>query len=115
VVGLPELDRTLQAKMDTGAYTASLSAKDIEVFQRDGEDWVRFRLATKDGKTRSYEHKLARMSKIKKRADSRNADEEDDSQASLSAPGDPPAGVPGRRQRTIEVNLTDRSNFNYPS
>ncbi|OZN87714.1 putative ATP-dependent zinc protease, partial [Pseudomonas aeruginosa] len=27
-VSLPELDRTLQAKMDTGAYTSSLSAKD---------------------------------------------------------------------------------------
>ncbi|SDI28332.1 retropepsin-like aspartic peptidase RloA2 [Pseudomonas panipatensis] len=114
-VGLPELDRTLQAKMDTGAYTSSLSAKDVQVFQRDGEDWVRFRLATKDGKDAQFEHKLARMSKIKKRADSRNADEEDDSQASLSER--PVILLPvclGGDQQTIEVNLTDRSNFNYP-
>ena len=66
-VSLPELDQTLQAKMDTGAYTSSLSAKDIQIFQRDGEDWVRFKLATKDGGDSVYEHKLARISKIKNR------------------------------------------------
>ena len=47
-IQLPEIGETLKAKMDTGAMTASLSAKDIEPFKRDGEDWVRFRLATKD-------------------------------------------------------------------
>ncbi|NAT28134.1 ATP-dependent zinc protease, partial [Pseudomonas syringae pv. actinidiae] len=36
-----EIGQTFKAKMDTGALTASLSAKDIELFQRDGDDWVR--------------------------------------------------------------------------
>ncbi len=44
-IALPEIGgEVLKAKMDTGALTASLSAKDIETFTRDGEDWVRFRL-----------------------------------------------------------------------
>lgn len=114
-VSLPELDQTLQAKMDTGAYTSSLSAKDIQIFQRDGEDWVRFKLATKDGGDSVYEHKLMRISKIKNRADGAPEDEED-----VSAPGlsqRPVIELPvclGGDQRTIEVNLTDRSHFNYP-
>lgn len=110
-VGLPELDRTLKAKMDTGAFTSSLSAKDIQRFERDGEQWVRFRLATKDGDDAVFEHKLARLSKIKNRVE----DEEDDAQPSLSErPVILLSVCLGGDQQLIEVNLTDRSNFTYP-
>ena len=54
-VRLPELGKTLRAKLDTGALNASLSAKDIERFERDGEDWVRFRLAGKGADDTLYE------------------------------------------------------------
>ena len=54
-ISLPEIGgEVLKAKMDTGALTASLSAKDIETFTRDGEDWVRFRLATKGASNKVY-------------------------------------------------------------
>ncbi len=33
-----------RARIDTGATTSSISALDIERFERDGEKWVRFRL-----------------------------------------------------------------------
>lgn len=114
-VGLPELSQTLQAKMDTGAYTSSLSAKDIQLFQRDGDEWVRFRLATKDGGDSQYEHKLARISKIKNRADGREEDDEEENPAALSER--PVILLPvclGGDQQVIEVNLVDRSHFNYP-
>ncbi|WP_447744914.1 retropepsin-like aspartic peptidase RloA2 [Pseudomonas nicosulfuronedens] len=114
-VSLPELDQTLQAKMDTGAYTSSLSAKDIQIFQRDGEDWVRFKLATKDGGDSVYEHKLSRISKIKNRSETGGEDEEEEASPGLSQR--PVIELPvclGGDQRTIEVNLTDRSHFNYP-
>ena len=69
-IALPEIGgEVLKAKMDTGALTASLSAKDIETFTRDGENWVRFRLATKDASNKVYEHKVARISKIKTRSE----------------------------------------------
>lgn len=39
---LNDLDITLPARIDTGATTASLDARDIRTFERDGEEWVRF-------------------------------------------------------------------------
>ncbi|MBC3434726.1 ATP-dependent zinc protease [Pseudomonas sp. BW16M2] len=110
-IALPEIGETLKAKMDTGAYTASLSAKDIELFTRDGEDWVRFRLATRDADGKVYEHKLARISKIKNRAD----EEEEGEAPELSRR--PVVDLElclGDVKRTVEVNLVDRSSFNYP-
>lgn len=44
-VGFPEVGTYLQARVDSGANTSSLSATEITRFERDGEDWVRFKLA----------------------------------------------------------------------
>ena len=111
-IKLPEIGgQTLKAKMDTGALTASLSAKDIEKFTRDGDDWVRFRLATKGADGKVYEHKVSRMSKIKSRAD------EEDEGETVEVARRPVVDLElclGDEKRTIEVNLVDRSNFNYP-
>ena len=111
-IKLPELGgETLKAKMDTGAFTASLSAKDIELFNRDGEEWVRFRLATKDADGKVYEHKVSRISKIKGRAD--EEDEGDAPEVSKRPVVDLELCL-GDVKRTVEVNLVDRSNFTYP-
>ena len=112
-IALPEIGgEVLKAKMDTGALTASLSAKDIETFTRDGDEWVRFRLATKGASNKVYEHKVARISKIKTRSE-----EDDDDNESVEPTKRPVVDLElclGNVKRTVEVNLTDRSNFNYP-
>lgn len=42
-VELPDFGvETIKVKVDIGARTSSLHAFDLEEFQRDGEDWVRF-------------------------------------------------------------------------
>ena len=110
-IKLPEIGETLQAKMDTGALTASLSAKHIETFTRDGEQWVRFQLATKGASDKVYEHKVARISKIKSRADE---DDDKEEPASAKRPVVDLEMCLGNVKRTVEVNLTDRSSFNYP-
>lgn len=108
------LSQVLPAKMDTGAMTASLSARDIEQFRRDGEDWVRFRLAVAGADDTLYEQPLLGISRIKTRA------EEAGGSASRREP--PRAERPiigmqlciGDQLREVEVNLTDRTHFSYP-
>ena len=110
-IQLPEIGETFKAKMDTGALTASLSARDIETFTRDGDEWVRFRLGGKDATNKVYEHKVSRISKIKSRADE---DDDKDEPAVAKRPVIDLEMCLGDVKRTVEVNLTDRSSFNYP-
>ena len=113
LVTLPALGKTLKAKMDTGAMTASLSATDIEPFERDGQDWVRFRLAVDGAQDTLYEHPLVRIAEIKKRTE--ELDEAGTREVAYSQR--PVIEMPvclGGEQRNIEVNLTDRSTFSYP-
>ena len=44
---LPE-EVTVKFKLDTGALTSSMHAEDIEYFERDGDEWVRFDLDLED-------------------------------------------------------------------
>ena len=43
-VGFPTLATYLKARIDTGASLASLSATEITTFEREGREWIRFRL-----------------------------------------------------------------------
>ena len=110
-IKLPEIGETLKAKMDTGALTASLSAKNIKTFTRDGDEWVSFQLATEGASSKVYEHKVSRISKINSRADE---DEDKDEAVSAKRPVVDLEMCLGNVKRTVEVNLTDRSSFNYP-
>jgi Uncharacterized protein conserved in archaea len=56
---------TLKAKLDTGALTSSLHATDIEKFDKDDEDWVRFTTPVEDERTddrveKQFERRLYR-------------------------------------------------------
>ena len=73
---------------------------------------MRFRLATKDASNKVFEHKVARISKIKSRSD--EDDEERDSSDVAKRPVVDLDLCLGNVKRTVEVNLTDRSHFNYP-
>ncbi len=93
----------LRAKLDTGAKTSSLNAFNIKEFERQGEKWIRFNVVDRRGKTETVEKKLSRFVKIK---------EHD------TDPVERPAvqlGICiGNIYKEVEVNLTDRSLFNYP-
>jgi hypothetical protein len=110
-VRLFNLDLKLAAKLDTGAKTASLSARDIERFKRDGETWVRFYLAIDDVHNNPIERPLARISKIKRRSGDYDPEEE---KTYTARPVIEMDICMGTALRTIEVNLTDRSAFQYP-
>lgn len=104
-------DLTLEAKLDTGAQTASLSARDIKRFKRNGEHWVRFYLAVDGVHSHPIERPLARLSKIKRRAG------DYDPEADKTYTARPVIELElcmGNTKKQIEVNLTDRSAFQYP-
>lgn len=44
-------DISVKIKLDTGALTSSMDAKDLERFEREGEKWVRFNVKLKDSDT----------------------------------------------------------------
>ncbi|QKE63213.1 ATP-dependent zinc protease [Aquipseudomonas campi] len=110
-IQLSDLEMEVAAKLDTGAKTASLSARDIKRFKRDGETWVRFYLAIDDAHEHPIERPLARISKIKRRAGDYDPEE---GKTYTARPVIELNVCMGKTQRTIEVNLTDRSAFQYP-
>ncbi len=110
-VALPAFDLEVQAKLDTGAQTASISARDIERFTRSGKNWVRFYLAIDEAHSRPIELPLKRISKIKRRAG--DFDPEED-KTYTPRPVVELELCMGKAKRSIEVNLTDRSAFQYP-
>lgn len=108
---IQDLDLVVAGKLDTGAKTASLSARDIKRFKRDGETWVRFVLAIDGAEDQIVERPLARISKIKRRAGDFDPDE---GKTYTPRPVIELHLCMGQALRTIEVNLTDRSAFQYP-
>lgn len=111
-VQLPEIDnQIIKAKLDTGALTSSFGATDIHFFSKDGKEWVRFKPQLDGQQSTFIEKPLVRHSRIKIRSDDLR-DDEDKSHSKrpviiLDICFD---GV----IYPTEVNLTDRSRFNYP-
>ncbi|WP_303905307.1 ATP-dependent zinc protease family protein [Thiohalomonas denitrificans] len=61
------LGRNLKVRVDTGALSSSLNAVDLQPFERDGRDWIRFRLPDEEHPEGGevYETPLVRHVKIR--------------------------------------------------
>lgn len=55
---------SVEARVDTGATTSSASAIDIVPFERDGQDWVKFKFAHNDRETKEMQAPVARWVRI---------------------------------------------------
>ena len=95
-------DFEIHAKIDTGAKTSSLNAPNMNIFKRDGEDWVSFKVTNRKGISRNFEEKIFRISKIRRHGGTIQ-------RRPVVMLGVCVANV---FQRT-QVNLIDRKNFNY--
>lgn len=105
------LDLSLEAKLDTGAVSASLSAYDIDMFERDDEEWVSFRLGVDGADKDKMELPLDTTVRIRRRL----ADIDEETQRTYTRrPVVRLTVCIGERQVPMRVNLTDRRNFSYP-
>ena len=100
-VSLPELGMTVDARIDTGATTSSLDARDVTIFDRDGADWVKFNTLV-GGEEKSFEYKVKRFVKIK------NKELGDQRRAVIAL-----RVVLGDIEERIEFSLVDRGNFEF--
>lgn len=103
-VWLQNLELALPARIDTGAETASLDAREIELFERNSEKWVRFEIVhPQRGEPIQLERKLTRMALIV--------------QASSSEPERRPViklGITlGHISQSAEFTLSNRSHLDY--
>lgn len=108
---IAEFDVGMEAKLDTGATTSSLSAIDIHEFKQDGDDWVKFKLAFDKAPNKTFELPVTRISKIKRRAG------DFDPKTSKTYSSRPVVKLKvtmGSKTEMIEVSLTDRTRFKYP-
>jgi hypothetical protein len=65
LVWLEDFQLMLPARVDTGAETASLDARNIELFERNSDDWVRFEIVhPESGEAIPLERELVRKARI---------------------------------------------------
>jgi len=92
----------IAAKLDTGADTSSLHATGIRWFARDDADWVAFEVLGKNGEKVHFESKVTRIARVRRA-----------SGGVQKRPTIVMGVCLGKAYRLTEVNLTDRSGFNY--
>ncbi|WP_194437163.1 RimK/LysX family protein [Vibrio fluminensis] len=64
-VYIPGLEESFRARVDTGATTSSISAVDIKPFERDGKDWVKFKMEHDGVSSKEISLPVERWVKIK--------------------------------------------------
>jgi hypothetical protein len=94
----------LPAKLDTGADTTSLDARNIRRARRDGEDYVRFIVTEPvSGQTVELEKPFVRAVRIKAHGSATARRVVVRMRICI-----------GDRSRSVEVNLVDRAHYEYP-
>ena len=92
----------LKAKLDTGAKTSSVTASEMEFFTRNGTEYVRFKVENRVGETVDLELPVVRRVSIKRHFGE-----------SQQRPVVKLTICIGSVRKEAEVNLVDRTGFNY--
>ena len=96
-------DLSLIARIDTGALTSSLDARDIGFFRRNNADWVRFKTPDGKGELITLEKPLTRFVQIKRHG------LENDRRPVITMD----AQI-GSIKRPTQFTLRSRENYDYP-
>lgn len=105
-VFIDELKASFDTRIDTGAESSSLDARNIILFERDGDDWVRFDVFTlgESGPAQTFESKVERFVRIKQDAQNKS-DRRPVIHAHLRI---------GQYAAETDLNLSNRSHLEYP-
>ncbi len=93
----------LKAKLDTGAKHSSINARALTFFQSGGREHVRFKVVNKSGDSVELALPVVRHARIKRHFG--NTQDRPVVQLNICI---------GDVLKTAEVNLVDRTGFNYP-
>lgn len=107
-VWLDSIQTFFKARIDTGATTSSLNAVDLQVFERDGKEWVRFNLDHisdgNDKNTEIVEAPVVRWVKIRQ-STTEQAERRPVIEAWVNL---------GQLHEKTQFTLADRSHMTYP-
>jgi len=104
---LPDLGMTwIKVKVDTGARTSALHADDIDYFQKDGAEWVRFYVRPVAGSDETGDRCEAMVIEYREVTDSGGKTERRPVIRSTT--------VIGEHRFLIDITLTDRSAMRFP-
>ena len=101
-VGINNAALILYAKIDTGAKNSSLNATNYHLSKRGDEKWIRFDITNREGKTITLEKQITRFVKIKRKEAS-----------TQQRPAILLDICIGKVSKQVEVNLVNRSNFDF--
>lgn len=105
----------VKAKLDTGANTASLHGENIEPFEHDGEEWVRFDVPIAEVRDveEADDTPAFRGLRIERPVSRDVLIKRHDAKSQRRFVVELPFCINGR-EHTAEFSLTDRGDFNYP-
>ena len=104
-ISIPALGDVFNARIDTGATTTSIYAVNVEEFERDGKRWARFVVKNPE-KEKDYrlEMRVTRIAMIKKRG----------VEGETRRPSIKLDLIMGKLTKRLDVNLADRTGFEFP-
>ncbi|GAL18275.1 hypothetical protein JCM19235_6828 [Vibrio maritimus] len=103
-VSLVDIKVSTKARIDTGATTSSLSAVDIVPFERDGKDWVKFKMKHDGVESKEVSLPVERWVKVKQ-----SSSEESDKRPVIVS-----VIKIGDMTSKTEFTLADRTHLKYP-
>lgn len=99
-----EADISFESRIDSGASVSSISATDIELFERDGKKWYRFNIPLNNKNSITVEAPLVRYARIKQASTNGEVIERPVVKLSFKI---------GNYAGSSSFSLTDRSNMQY--
>ncbi|NRB23949.1 ATP-dependent zinc protease [Shewanella sp.] len=105
-VYVDEIKASFKTRIDTGAESSSLDARNIILFERDGKQWVRFDVLTQgsDAPAETFESRVERFVRIKQES-AEKSDRRPVIHAHLQI---------GKYKAETDLNLVDRSHLDFP-